>query len=344
MVLGEAMSIEGFQLAPDNMEVGQEAVLTLAWKPASAFDAGLSVFAHLIGPEGQLYAQQDLPAVAHSEGLTLTQFRLTPRPGSGPGQYDVLVGAYGEAPLLNPAGQTRTSISTIGLTAAPLPLATRNPTYRNLVEASSSKRLVGYDWDNTLTDRRRLYLHWQTDDGYWSEIQDLAQREFQMPSWHGPWGIEVTKDIVDGKQPDYYVPFGQGIVWVGEPINSELPVLPNDTVEISQYFAGSRPINRDLIGSVRLVGFEDDGYHWAWWDLDDGVPAMGAIPTLKWISGSWIRDPHWTTVGDTAWPGQATGPILRLYDAFTGRPLPILDERISQETPWVPLGTTTVGE
>jgi hypothetical protein len=40
--------------------------------------------------------------------------------------------------------------------------------------------------------------------------------------------------------------------------------------------------------SVRLIGLEPDGVHWAWWDLQDSVPAMGAIPTLKWIDGSLV--------------------------------------------------------
>jgi hypothetical protein len=101
---------------------------------------------------------------------------------------------------------------------------------------------------------------------------------------------------------------------------------------------------RDLIVSVRLIGFEEDGVHWAWWDLSDGVPAMGAIPTLKWIGGSRVRDPHWLTIPAEARPGQTVGPVVRLYDAFTNRPLPILDERLNQVGPWIPLGTTTLAE
>jgi hypothetical protein len=97
-----------------------------------------------------------------------------------------------------------------------------------------------------------------------------------------------------------------------------------------------------LVVSVRLVGFEEDGFHWAWWDLNDSVPALGAIPTLKWIGGSTVYDPHVVTVDGAAVPGQTVGGLLVVYDAFTGRPLPILDEGISQQTTWIPIGTTVV--
>ena len=100
--------------------------------------------------------------------------------------------------------------------------------------------------------------------------------------------------------------------------------------------AASRPVLRDQIVSLRLVGYEEDGLYWNWWDLDDGVPAMGAILTLKWIAGSQVRDPKWPKVSKEAWPGQLVEPLLRVYDAFTGRPLPILEEGINQAMPWVP--------
>ncbi|HUS94672.1 MAG TPA: hypothetical protein VMZ24_05805, partial [Patescibacteria group bacterium] len=113
---------------------------------------------------------------------------------------------------------------------------------------------------------------------------------------------------------------------------------PGHELRLNQRFVASTPILRDFVVSMRLVGYEDDGFHWSWWDLDDGVPAMGAIPTLKWISASSVQDPHWLTVNQSAWPGQANEPLLRLYDAFSGRPLPILDERITEKAPWIPLG------
>jgi hypothetical protein len=81
---------------------------------------------------------------------------------------------------------------------------------------------------------------------------------------------------------------------------------------------------------------------WAWWDLNDSVPALGAIPTLKWIGGSRVYDPHVVMVDGAAVNGQTVGGLLVVYDAFTGRPVAILDEGISQETTWIPLGVGVV--
>jgi hypothetical protein len=123
-------------------------------------------------------------------------------------------------------------------------------------------------------------------------------------------------------------------------------VLPPELERLAlpQILHSTRPVQRDLVVSVRLIGYEEDGFHWAWWDLDDGVPAMGAIPTLKWIGGSTVRDPHWLRVDPAAQPGQQVGGIVRLYDAFTERPLPLLDERIGQNYLGIPLGETAGGE
>ena len=138
------------------------------------------------------------------------------------------------------------------------------------------------------------------------------------------------------------MPFGQGIVWIAQPVAEGISVEPGQKLRINQIFSTSTPVLRDQIVSLRLVGYEEDGFHWAWWDLDDGVPAMGAIPTLKWIAESKVQDPHWLRVEQTALPGQSIEPLLRLYDAFSNRPLPILDERITELAPWIPLGQITI--
>jgi hypothetical protein len=96
---------------------------------------------------------------------------------------------------------------------------------------------------------------------------------------------------------------------------------------------------------------------------------MGGIPTLKWIHGSQVQSPRAVVfpphtdpatfndfcqsdkpapdatilfVDNAATPGQTVSGILHLYDAFTKRPLPILDERITAVTSWIPLGETTI--
>jgi hypothetical protein len=92
------------------------------------------------------------------------------------------------------------------------------------------------------------------------------------------------------------------------------------------------------------VGYEADGFHWAWWVLTDSVPALGAIPTLKWVIGSAVSDLHLVRVSEDAPAGQEIGALLCIYDVFNGRPVPILDDRIGQEAPWVVVGVGVIGK
>jgi len=88
-------------------------------------------------------------------------------------------------------------------------------------------------------------------------------------------------------------------------------------------FVGARPLTHDYTVSVSLVG--EAG---AWQTQHDGTPALGAIPTLKWIGGVTVRDRH-----DLLLPPQAAGSgvlHLTVYDAFTMRPLSVLDERLAR--------------
>ena len=135
---------------------------------------------------------------------------------------------------------------------------------------------------------------------------------------------------------EQYLPFGSGIIFLGA--TPEYRDSPPGTLRL--HFAASYPIQRDYVVSASLIGLNPDGT-WAWQDLDDGVPAMGAIPTLKWIAGSRITDPHRLAVPPDAPPGPVIGTLI-IYDAFTGRPLPLLDGRLAADAPWAPLGEWTL--
>ena len=187
-------------------------------------------------------------------------------------------------------------------------------------------------------------MHWQTEQGYQTEVRDdVTSDGFTLPTYFGPWGVIINNQQLPINQQQFYVPLGQGIVWTGQPLDQQ-PITSNQQLTLHQTFHSSRPVLHDLVVSVRLIGYEADGFHWAWWDLDDWVPALGAIPTLKWIGGTAVHSAHTVQVDPAAQPGQIIGATLRLYDAFTNRPLPILDERITNELqlPWIPLGQTTM--
>jgi hypothetical protein len=344
--LGGTIEVMGYRLETPAIEISQEAILTIAWRPQGAPPGNLTIFIHLVGPDGVLYGQQDRDVTARDEGITLTRFHLAARPGAMPGDYSLMVGAYATEPLLDTAGSARTPISTISIIPVTFPPITGHRLYRT-VEGETGRRLIGYDWDETLPGRSRLYLHWQMVAGYVTEVRDdQAAEGLALPAYRGPWGIPQTNWQLPRQQwppwgwgtppVSHYVPFAQGIVWTGETVPADVG-KPGASLTLDQYLQSARPLTNDLVISVRLIGLESDGFHWAWWDLNDSIPALGAIPTLKWIAGSAVRSPHSVTISPESVPGQAITGALTLYDAFTGRPLGILDERMTAEFAWVPL-------
>jgi hypothetical protein len=105
-------------------------------------------------------------------------------------------------------------------------------------------------------------------------------------------------------------------------------------VTVEAEFVALRPITEDLIANVTLSG---EG----WRAQVDTVPVGGALPTLKWITGSRLRDRYTLTLPADARPGPAT-LTLSWYDAFTQRTLPVLDRDLAQLGAGVPLGTVNV--
>ncbi len=357
LTLNQGIQILGYRLEQTEVEIGLEARLTVAWQA----ETGTPFFVHLLDETGSIVAQADVQATPQPDGLTLTQFRLTPR--RGPGTFNLRLGS----------GSDFAQIGTLPVKLASLPPATQNPVHRPVYASPTSVRLIGYDWDNTLPGQTRLYLHWHNDSGYWSTSHDNPDLAGLIPPTLGPWGLPqptwTPNKPIGGS---HYVPLGQGIVWAGGSLADwQTAVSPGTSHDLTMRFINSRPLLRDYVISTRLVGYEVDNFTWAWCDLVDGIPAMGGIPTLKWIHGSQVYAPRTIIfpprtqpasfsgfcqsekpapgapilyVDNAATPGQTIGGLLRLYDAFTNQPLPILDERITAVTSWIPLGEAIIEE
>jgi hypothetical protein len=110
---------------------------------------------------------------------------------------------------------------------------------------------------------------------------------------------------------------------------------PGETARVALRFLAQQPIVLDYVVSVNVPGGQITA------GPSDAVPALGAIPTFKWIRGSSIRDVHLVDV-----PVQASGngPLtVIVYDAFTAQTMPILDERFARlGQPGIPLQTVHV--
>jgi hypothetical protein len=141
--------------------------------------------------------------------------------------------------------------------------------------------------------------------------------------------VEATDQLIDPGG----IAFSGGIHFLGATASSSGELHPGDQLTLDLKFVASRPSLRDLVVSVQMNG--------AVHVIDDRVPALGAIPTLKWIAGSEIVDRHVLVIPKDAAPGQAT-VTLSLYDAFTQQPLALLDAELIKQGPTIPLGMWTV--
>ncbi|MCB8976536.1 MAG: DUF2723 domain-containing protein [Ardenticatenaceae bacterium] len=356
LTFNDTVQIVGYRLEQPEVEIGQTVHLTVAWKGETT----APLFVHLFDETGSIVAQADITATPQPAGITLTQFQLTPR--RGPNEFALRLGS----------GPDFAEIGTLPVKLAALPAATQNPVYRPVLGTAAPQTLIGYDWDTTLPGQTRLYLHWRSGDGFFSTIADAPEMpvvDDVLTVWGLPrpfWSIPPASDEA------HYVPLGQGIVWTGQSLNEgPVTVTPNHNYDLTLHFLNGRPLLRDYVVSTRLVGYEADNFTWAWCDLVDGIPGMGGIPTLKWIQGSVVADPrmiifpprsepaHFTSfcqsekpapgapilyMDNTAVTGQTLSVLLVVYDAFTNRPLPILDDRITAVTSWIPLGEAKIGE
>ncbi|HZY44586.1 MAG TPA: DUF2723 domain-containing protein, partial [Anaerolineae bacterium] len=129
------------------------------------------------------------------------------------------------------------------------------------------------------------------------------------------------------------IDLSSGIVFINSTSSTSGELHPGDRLTLDLHFIATRPIQRDIVVSVQMAGSN-------WRAIDDSIPALGAIPTLKWIAGSQIDDPHVLIVPQKA-AGQAT-VTLSLYDAFTQKPLTVLDADLIKQGPTIPLGTWTI--
>lgn len=345
LLLGETVQIAGYHLQPTEVAIGQETNLTVAWSRLGELPPGTTLFVHLVAEDGSLLAQADVALRPQTNGLTLTPFPLIPRPGAVPGSYTIMLGAYqysleGLQTLPDATGQARTPLTTLHVTAMTQPPFTRNPVYRTVPSGRPLLRLVGYDWDFTLPEPR-LYLHWQTEQGYQTEVRDGAAALTPiLPEFRTAWGRWQPMTLLPPDERTHYVPFGDGLIWLGDGLPVDIAFAPRQSIMLPQWFTASQPILRDYHLSVTLIGFQRDSQLWAWRNGDerDSVPALGAIPTLKWVAGSRVWSPHEVVVDAAAFSDQRIIATVRLYDAFTHQTIPILDERMSQQGPWLMLG------
>ncbi len=372
VTLGERVALLGYRLASDQVQPSRPLVLTLAWSPTVTPTVDVSTFAQLIGQDGRLWSAALDSRRASSRlvagEIVIERFVVYPLLHAPPGDYALTVGAY------TPGGRLTTDAGAeaMRLTTVHLGPSTLRPTtsHATRVRFAGGPTLIGVDYDTGEPGQVRAYLHW-AGPGTEADVQLLDRSGAVIGQTHVPalergqyatvaldapdlptrvalldeersrrWNLlfEGGTPLPSGTADERYVPFGDILVLVGLDAPTD-DLKPGGEVTLGLHFLSRRPLERDYVVSAALVGLNPDGT-WAWRADDDSVPALGAIPTLKWIHNSAVFDPHHLAVPKDAPQLPATGSLV-VYDHFTQAPLPSLDER-HRLCPSILLGTWPV--
>jgi 4-amino-4-deoxy-L-arabinose transferase-like glycosyltransferase len=228
-----------------------------------------------------------------------------------------------------------------------------------------SSFLVGVDYDRSVPDVLWVVLHWRgpvepgwqvqvrTADGlraaaplspipegtYQTVAVDLpgavkgalrlalTNAEGQVQRAAGVWGWAGDEVQLPAPAPDArFVLLGDEMAVIG----ATAKTVAGETVVVDVTLVALRPLMTDDATSVRLV----DGQG-RWLATHDTQPALGAVPTLKWIRGSHIVDRHLLPLPQDFAGGEVRATFVA-YERFRMTPLPALDGRFSSE---VPLGS-----
>ncbi len=140
--------------------------------------------------------------------------------------------------------------------------------------------------------------------------------------WH--WPTERAASYTLPASGAHYVPLGGEMAFVGW---DHLPgnARAGEALTLRPRFLALQPLVHDRTVSA---GLRQPATGWE--RKNDGTPALGAIPTLKWVRGWLVEDVRRVELPDDA-PAGEMALTLQVYDAFTLQPLGVLDERLVRE-------------
>jgi hypothetical protein len=366
-VFDDLIRLVSYELSSTELSPADILTVRLHWQPTVKLDRDYSFFVHLIDGSGAPLGQGDTthPATRYEVGQVISdEYRLPLLPTVRPGRYQLIAGIYitldegGWRRLTTADGRDAIVLGTVEVQPSHRVPATLHRLNRSF---AAGYTLVGVDYDRSVAGQLRVYLHWRADreapsavgvtlfsgetplnsdilpiieqGSYVTTVHDLLAEatclgvevgEAQAPSAVlGLWNVNVGHRLSLPQAPAdaRYIPFGGEMVLV----EAEHPAIAHasESMRARLVFMSAKAITHDYTVSLSL-----DGEGGAWRAQHDGTPALGAIPTLKWIWGITVEDEHLLPL-----PRDASGSgVLRLtvYDAFTVRPLPVLDERFAR--------------
>jgi hypothetical protein len=160
-------------------------------------------------------------------------------------------------------------------------------------------------------------------DGPERLMLSLASAEGQPVPPLGPWHLPSAPGLPlrPPRGEAHYIPLGGEMAFIGfeRPPGS---MTIGQRLWLRPRFLALRPLVADYTVSVGLRRRE-----LSWEEKTDSTPALGAIPTLKWVRGWLVEDAHLLAIAEDAPSGRAA-VTLEVYDASTLEPLRVLDERL----------------
>ena len=321
-------------LAPLVVEPDRAVVIDLYWRFERPAPAATSFYVHLLDAGGQVVGQADVSRPLEELGAgrrVVTRHVLPVLPTTPPGPYRLVAGAYRTGPggltELSPAPTPLGEIQVSGETALPM--------LANLTRAavSDAVTLVGWSVDTTQAVPR-LTLAWRREGAGVADIRveqaGATVAPLSVPA--APVGQYVLTAVdlptlapvtlrgersamlLVGPTDTRWLDYGGEAALVGVTAQRDGRDLVVDLTWLAL-----RPLTHDYSVTVKARGA-------GWTAQNDGTPAGGAAPTLKWVAGMRVEDRRRLRL-----PADANGPIditVGLYDAFTATPLGVNDERL----------------
>jgi len=377
LTFGDRVRLVGYNLQDHRLHPGQAAEFVLAWQPTEPLSISPSFTLRLVDREGHDQAQVDrsLPADAAPGETHFVRLVLPLYPTLSSGQYQVTLGAYAVTDAGFETLPTGDGEATATLTELELAPRSQQPftLHRQDVPFDGGPTLVGVDYDRSVPDVLRVYLHWRgsgageraveawvrtsggvggavslppiLEGAYQTVALNLALPDSQAPrlsvgslrlsiaddqgqtkTASGPWSWPVQDVRLPTPAADArFVPLGDDMAVIGTQAH---PAGPGEVMTVDVMLVSLRPLTSDDATSVRLM--DDDG---RWLDTHDCQPALGAIPTLKWIRGSQVVDRHLLGIPEGFTAGKVQATVVA-YERFRMTPLPSMDGRFGE----VPLG------
>ena len=365
---GDQMQVMGYSFRQNQFHPGQIVEFTLAWRATDPLTSVPSFTLALLDPKGRRVAQADqllpadlAPGKVHFERLALPFY-----PTLSPGQYRLTLGAYTTTDAGFETLPTSDGADAVTLTKLELNPLSSSPftLHPQATSFDGGPTLVGVDYDRSLSDALRLYLRWRgpvvdgvraqvrvaggaeaiaplppipadayqtialdlpgvTEDTLWVSLLDEPGR---AKTAAGPWAWPKNEVRLPTPAPDaHFVPLGDEMAVIGAKAH---PAPPGETMALDVTLAALRPLTTDDAISVRLMNSKG-----RWIARHDMQPALGAIPTLKWIRGSQVMDRHLLHIPED-FTGVEVHAALVAYERFRMTSLIPLDRRFIE----VPLG------